>query len=353
MNQVILDTDLDRQIQLQRAKSSEKSGESRLWDIVLGHFSYHMLLVAHNLGLFSLLAQPQTLEEIATAFKLAPRSVQALLTSCGAMDLIQVDRGIYSLTPLAEAYLLEASPTYFGGFLSMVTENHQVNSYPSLQRAIATNSSQVYANGKLFQSHEEQAALARAFTLAMHGHSVGSALAWTQVFDLADHRMLLDVGGGSGAHAIAAAQKWHHLRAIVAELPPVCEVADEFIARCGLQTRITTQPLNMWEDAFPSADVHFYADVYHDWTPEQGEFLTRKSFESLESGGRILLHEMLLNDSKTGPLAAANYNTAMMLWTEGQQYSEAELVGLLRQVGFVEIEVIPTGYWSLVTGRKL
>lgn len=350
MSQVILESDRDQVAPIQRPKSNE----SRLWDIVLGHFNYHMLLVAHDLGLFPLLAQkPQTLEEIAEALNLAHRATQAMLTGCGSMELVQVDRGYYRLTQLAQDYLLTTSPTYFGGFLTMVAANHQVNSYPSLQKAILTNSSQVYANGKLFQSHEEQAALARAFTLAMHGHSMGAALAWTKIFDLSEHRVLLDIGGGSGAHAIAAVLQSPQLRAIVADLPPVCQVADELIAGHHLQSRIATQPLDMWQDDFPQADLHFYADIYHDWPPEKGEFLTRKSFESLPSGGRILLHEMLLNDTKTGPLAAANYNTAMMLWTEGQQYSRSELVGMLEQAGFAAIQIIPNGYWSLITGRKL
>jgi hypothetical protein len=43
----------------------------------------------------------------------------------------------------------------------------------------------------------------------------------------------------------------------------------------------------------------------------------------------------------------------MLLFTEGQQYSGAELVAMLREAGFTDIEVKPTwGYWSIVTGRK-
>jgi cyclopropane fatty-acyl-phospholipid synthase-like methyltransferase len=327
--------------------------EGKLWEVLLGHFSHHMLLVAHNLGLFERLAEkPQTLTEIAKVLNLADRAAQALLTACGSMELVQLDREYYSLSQVARDYLLKSSSTYLGGFLEMVSANHQVESYPSLLKAIQTNTSQIYDNGKLFQSHEEQAALARGFTMAMHGHSMGAALAWTEKFNLADHQVFLDIGGGSGAHAITALMKWSKLQAIVADLPPVCEVAAEFIDRFNLSDRMTTHPLDMWKDDFPAADVHFYADIYHDWTPEQGEFLTRKSFDSLKSGGRILLHEMLLADDKMSPSAAANYNIAMMLWTEGQQYSRAELVGLLERVGFVDVQIVAIGHWSLATGIK-
>ena len=70
-------------------------------------------------------------------------------------------------------------------------------------------------------------------------------------------------------------------------------------------------------------------------------------------GGGIIIHEMLYNDTKTGPFPVAAHNIIMMLWTEGQQYSGAELSSLLDDVGFVDVEVKPTyGYFSIVTGRK-
>ena len=109
----------------------------------------------------------------------------------------------------------------------------------------------------------------------------------------------------------------------------------------------------MWSDAFPLADLHFYSNIYHDWPPEKGRLLTQKSFESLEPGGRLVIHEALYDDDKTGPLTVAAANMVMLLSVEGQQYSGCELCAMLAGAGFVDIEVKPTcGYWSIVTGRK-
>ena len=105
------------------------------------------------------------------------------------------------------------------------------------------------------QPHEEQAELARAFTRAMHSISLGPALAWPAALDLSGHRLLLDVGGGSGAHCIGAALRWPNLQASVFDLAPVCEVAAEFIAGYGLQHRIKTHVGDMWQDPFPSTDL--------------------------------------------------------------------------------------------------
>jgi SAM-dependent methyltransferase len=211
----------------------------------------------------------------------------------------------------------------------------------------------MYGGGDWVKSHEEQAERARTFTRAMHSYSMGPARTWPEALDLSGHQLLLDIGGGSGAHCIGAALRWPNLQAVVFDIAPVCEVAGEFIARHGLQSRIRTQRGDMWNEPFPSADLHFYSLIYHDWPPEKCRVLTRKSFESLEPGGRLIIHEMLYHDDKTGPLAVAACNMLMLWATEGEQYSGQELSAMLAEAGFTDIEVKPTwGYWSIVTGRK-
>lgn len=328
--------------------------ERPLWDLIGGVLAYKAVAVAHHLKLFPLLAAaPRTTADICDALKLERRPATALLALCTAAGLLRSQEDRYELSPLSQTYLLESSPHYFGAFIDMLSANDQVWSFESVKQAVLTNQPQVDGGDELFKSNEAQAALARAFTHGMHGHSAGAAYAWPEEIDLSDCRVLLDVGGGSGIHAIGAALRWPHLQAVIYDLPPVCEVAAEYIARAGLQDRIKTQAGDLWNDPFPAADAHFYADIYHDWPPEKGRFLTKKSFESLPSGGRIIIHEMLYNEEKTGPLMAAAYSLAMLLWVEGQQYSGPELAALLAEAGFTEIEVkLSFGYWSVITGRK-
>jgi hypothetical protein len=208
--------------------------------------------------------------------------------------------------------------------------------------------------GDVFKTLEAQAEQARVFTRGMHGASIGPALAWPEVIDLSGHRVMLDVGGGSGAHSIGAVTRWPHLRAIVLDMAPVCEVADEFIAEHGLQDKIVTHVGDMWEDPFPASDVHFYSNIYHDWSHEKGCFLTEKSFEALEPGGQIVIHEVLYNDDKRGPFAAAAFSMVMLGWSvDGGQYSSRELSDMLGEAGFAEVRTTPTSlYYSILTARK-
>jgi O-methyltransferase len=127
----------------------------------------------------------------------------------------------------------------------------------------------------------------------------------------------------------------------------VCDVA------YGLGDRIRAYPADMWQDEFPPADLHFFSNIYHDWPPERGRVLTEKSFAALPAGGRIVIHELLYDDDKTGPVAAAAYSAAMLMRANGQPYSGAELTAMLTGAGFRDVEVRPTfGYDSVVTAVK-
>lgn len=331
---------------------------SAIFDVVFGLPLAQALHVAHELNVFEMLASQRsmTLEEISKKLNIEKRPATALLSLCASLNLIELNsQQKYELTDTAKQFLLKSSPYYVGGALDITLMNGEVYSFNSLKQALLQNRSQIYQGKELFKTNEEQIGLARAFTHAMHGKSMAMAAAWPKKIDLSMHHTFLDIGGGSGAHSIAPATNWPTLNAIVFDRPAVCEVAEEYIDRAKLNKRVKTLVGDMWQDPFPAADIHFYSDIFHDWSIEKCQFLVEKSFHALNSKGRILIHEMLFNDDKTGPLSVAAYNIMMLLWTEtGQQLSCPELKSLLEKAGFIDIQIVPTGFGDLklISGMK-
>jgi len=325
-----------------------------VWDVIFAVYGYPALLLAHRLKVFPLLADsPRTLTDICTSLNIKQRPAEAILTAATALGFLSLQDGRYSLTAVSEEYLLEKSPNYFGFFWDLMIDNYQVSSFTSLEKAILTDAPQAYGGGDIFKSHEEQIELLQRFTRGMHSISRTSAFFWPEVMDFSQHRVMLDVAGGSAAHSIGAALKLPNVKVIFLDFRQVCEIAQEYINQYGLQERIKTQEINIWSDHWPAADLHFFSNIYHDWTAEKCHFLTAKSFNSLESGGRIVIHEMLYDDQKTGPFAPAAFSMMMMGWTEGKQYSGLELSTMLKEIGFEDIQIHKAfGYYSIVTGRK-
>jgi O-methyltransferase domain/Dimerisation domain len=325
-----------------------------LWDVMFGIWGYPAVLIAHELKFFELLAdKPLTLEEVCRAKQLAPRAAETLLAVCASLGLLARRGGRYSLTVLSREYMLPSSRLYFGWLYDAWRLIISVWSPDSLREAVLTDKPQgVFSDpGGVFAAwHAEHAV---HFTRAMHSASIAPAMVWPRKIDIAKNRVMLDVGGGSGAHSIGAVTVRPRLRAIVLDRPAICAIAREFADKYAVADRISTQSADFFNDPYPQADLHFYGMVFHDWPPERCRFLGRKSFESLPSGGRILIHEMLFNDQRTGPFPVAAFNVDMLLAMPGQQYSGRELRSMLKGAGFRKIEVKPTfGYWSIVTGVK-
>jgi SAM-dependent methyltransferase len=336
------------------APRKPRTDERPLWDLLEGMLGTQAVLVAYDLKLFPLLAaEPRTLPGVAEALGIACRPAEALLNVCVAAGLLRRSDDRYHLTALAEDYLLESSPTYFGDFLAGAIADPSATSFASVKKAILTNASPFAERQDWTKRLREQPAFARNFIRAMHAHSMAPALAWPDCLDLADCRQMLDIGGGSGAHAIGAALRWTDLHATVFDLEPVCAVATEFVGKYGLSGRIDTHAGNMWTDPLPPADLHFYSDIFHDWPPDRAALLASKSYHALAPGGRLIVHEMVYDDDKAGPFTVSAYNVALLMMTEGQQYSGRELTAMLTGAGFADVAVTPTfGYWSVVVGRK-
>ncbi len=202
---------------------------------------------------------------------------------------------------------------------------------------------------------EMPADMARRITAFMNAHSRASSKGAAMQPVFAEVRSLMDVGGGSGVFSIELARAWPGLRATVMEIAQVCAEADQYIAAAGVGSRVGTVAVDMFRQEWPRGhDAHFFSNIFHDWSDETCRLLARKSFDALPSGGRIFLHEMLMDDDGCGPLPAAAFSVMMLLGTRGRQYSLPELRGFLESAGFVDAEAVRTGggYYSLVSARK-
>lgn len=324
-----------------------------MWDIYLSANILPSVAACDELGVFSLLdQQPCTRADVAAHLSLTDDWVEVLLGVLGALDLVRVQDGRFHLTNSARTYLLPESPYYRGFTLRRFAQNDVGQ---RLKRSLASSSSTsdryVVRDWSAGEITREQA---ETSTRTMHGLSFPSAVAMARTGDFKDVSRLLDVAGGSGGFAIALAQRYPQMRCSVADLPIVCELAAELIAHYGVQDQVDTLPLNMFFEAWPTGyDAMFFSCVLHDWNLEQRTQLIQNAFAALPSGGRIYIHEMLLNDVGDGPPGPALFSVNMRIGTAGKQFSAPELRRALEQVGFRDVSVQNTyAYFSLVSARR-
>jgi SAM-dependent methyltransferase len=204
--------------------------------------------------------------------------------------------------------------------------------------------SDAWANGAI--DTEAAAAVSRV----MHCHSLPASVGVARRGGIEGATKLLDVGGGSGCFSIAIAQQLPSIRCTVMELSAVCDVARGYIAEAGVSDRVDVAAVDMFREAWPAGyDAVFFSNVFHDWNESTNRQLARSAFGVLPGGGRVFLHEMLVDEDGGGPLAAASFSMLMLLGTQGKQYTLAELATILRDAGFIDVHARPT--W-LLFGRE-
>jgi 3-hydroxy-5-methyl-1-naphthoate 3-O-methyltransferase len=327
-----------------------------IWDTWLSLFRFPVVTVADEIGTFAALTDgAKTTEELAATLGVDARALSIHLGMLAPLGFVDRREGRWRATAATRTWLHPEADGYAGPVLKRFSDQQPYHAQLLETLRTGDRATQYPSVAAEWERGQMPPDMARSVTAFMNAHSRASSLAVGQQPLFADVRSVLDVGGGSGIFAIEMAKAWPALRGTVLEIDTICHEADRYIAEAGVAGRVQTHPLNMFTQPWPKGhDAHFFSNIFHDWSDDTCRMLARKSFESLQPGGRILLHEMLMNDDGCGPAPVAAFSLLMLMGTRGRQYSLPELRGFLADAGFVDIEAFRTGggYYSLVSARR-
>jgi predicted O-methyltransferase YrrM len=200
---------------------------------------------------------------------------------------------------------------------------------------------------------ERGAAGTEAFIAAMHNNARLRAAQLAQA--VAGAGRMLDVGGGSGAYAIAFAQANPQLRVEVFDQLAVLAIAERHIREAGLAERVSTRVGDLRTDEFGGGyDLVLISAICHMLGTEENRNLLARAYRALVQGGRVVIQDFLLRADKTGPRSGALFSLNMLVNTQGgASYSEEEYTAWLREAGFGEVRrVAMAGPAGVLVGTR-
>ena len=340
--------------------------DRRIWDLWLSGTYQGAIVAADDAGVFMALAEdPATIEELAARLDFDVRATGILMRLLGSLGLLMTRDERFQLADQARQYLVKSSPFYWGHMMRVaVSEWHRDTALAKLKAKGSASTAGPQGTpgrrrapaGRPTVGRPAKSRLARP-TRSRHRCTRTpcrrrSAPPATTISRASND--ILDVGGGSGCFMIAFAQAHPKIKATILELPSMCEAAATYIEAGAVGNCVDTTAINMFRDPWPKGyDAIFFSNIWHDWNFRTCAWLAERAYEALPPGGRIMLHEMLLDDDGAGPATTAAFSMLMLLATQGQQFTFGEIKKLLEQAGFRDIETQQTaGYYSMTTGYK-
>ena len=297
-----------------------------------------ILLAGAELNLFThLTPTPLSARELARKIGADLRGLTILLDALAAIGLVVKEEGNYSCSPPFSVLLSDDSPD---SVLPLVLHMAHVQQRWSHLAEIVRGYRRPAPPG----FHPDAGAL-RAFIGAMHVIATPLAPKIVSAVHPERSRSLLDVGAAAGTYTLAFLQAVPEMRATVFDKPEVIEIARQTLEEVGMLDRVTLVAGDFYRDELPPGhDLVFVSAIIHQNSPEENRDLFSKAFRSLESGGRVVIRDHIMDPDRTRPEDGAIFAVNMLVGTAGgRTYTFDEIRQGLTEAGFVNVRFLQSG----------
>ncbi|CAL9200595.1 unnamed protein product [Musa hybrid cultivar] len=183
----------------------------------------------------------------------------------------------------------------------------------------------------VFEHHGTDPRFNKLFNECMRNHStilMKKLLETYRGFD--DVKVLVDVGGGTGATIHMITAKHPHIKGINFDLPHVISTAPPYPG-------VEHVSGDMFERVPSGGDAIFMKWIIHDWTNEQCTKILKNCWKVLPEKGKMMVVEYILPIIPESNLIAQGVFTvdmAMMIQTGGRERTQKEFEALAKAAGF-------------------
>lgn len=343
-----------------------------LLDLAAAFQKSRALLAACELDIFDAIGPDRVKSsEVAEKISADPGGTERLLHALCALGLLQKKDGLFSNSPVTSRYLLREGPEYVPLLFYAQAWDHWTYLPEAVRRGRPTVvrpfqdrpklwvGAMVARMGRLGKRVWLVARRSdhwlRTFIDFMRAKARRRSAALVELLDLSGISRALDLGGGPAVYAMALARAKDDLQVTVVDLPTVVPTTRRNVAESGLSDRIEAIGGNILEDDLGTGyDLVLISETVHALSEPQSQRLVARSYDALNPGGRLVVHDFILDDDRTGPPFAALFSLDMLISTDGgDTYAQSDIRGWMGAAGFSRFEQMDTGTGTtFIIGHK-
>jgi hypothetical protein len=276
--------------------------------ITYGFMASKALFAALEFDLFTHIARGAvSTSALASASGIAENRLVTLVATLKSLGLISEAEGRLINAPATARYLVAGAPGDFRDYVRFVNGEFGYESFRHFGAAL--RGERIFPDKGFYEGMIYTAGIGgERFSSAQHSGSLGPARMLAKRLDLKDRHKLLDVGGGSGAYSIAFCAANPHLQATILDFPETVDTAKRYVQEAGLSDRIAHLTGNAIKVEWPGGhDVVLMSYVWSAVGEADLAVLAKRAAAAMPPGGRVLIHDFVVDDERQGPPFAAWY----------------------------------------------
>ena len=325
--------------------------EQQIWKILSGCQQTLVFTTANQLGIFDqLCGPPVSADQVAKNLNLSLKGTERLLNVLSGLNIVTKENNQFQLPEAWRSYLSQNGENSMKHWIQATVE--QLKEWERLPEFIASGKP-IYSFMDLLHNDPKNT---RAFIERMHRKGLKSIGLIHNEIPVGEATHMLDIGGGPGTYTLEWAKLHKHLKATIFDLPSVLEVTRDYIKQYGMEDRINTKAGDFNKDDLGNGyDLVLLANILHMYDADSNRALIKKAVQSLDPGGRIVIHCFCTDDDGTSPMTDTMFSLGIAMSTEGgASHPIRQIVRWLEETGIQEVrhfrlKVNPTG---VITGTK-
>ncbi len=312
--------------------SPRTSSLEKLGDEILGYRRAKLLMATAYLGFFYHLESPTSAAALSRKLHLDARACEIALDALTAMGYAVKNANLYRNSAVSRRHLVRGRPGYLGDNLKY--QEIIWDAWGELRACLRRGGAMRPLNYWLAR-HD---GFTQEYIRGMDNIARRPAAEIARVVGADRVDSLLDVGAGPGTYSLAFLRANPALHATLLDLPGTLRVTRRHLrehARASARTTLIAADYRRADFGRSCHDMVLFSHVTHDESPATNKLLLKKARLALRPGGRVVIHDFMLERSRTAPLFGALFSAHMLVYTQsGRTYTRDEYRGWMREEGF-------------------